>query len=74
MPRPIEAAKATQGIPPELEKISCESRLTPFFCLSHLLQGGAARLARQAHNLKVVGSNPTPAPNFKLLVFSMLHS
>jgi hypothetical protein len=31
------------------------------------LQGGAARLARQAHNLKVVGSNPTPAPNFKTL-------
>jgi len=31
------------------------------------LQGGAARLARQAHNLKVVGSNPTPAPNFKVL-------
>ena len=25
------------------------------------LRGGAARLARQAHNLKVVGSNPAPA-------------
>jgi hypothetical protein len=25
---------------------------------------GAARLARQAHNLKVVGSNPTPATIF----------
>ena len=24
-------------------------------------RGGAVRLARQAHNLKVVGSNPTPA-------------
>ena len=26
-----------------------------------MTRDGAARLARQAHNLKVVGSNPTPA-------------
>ncbi len=27
------------------------------------MRGRAARLARQAHNLEVVGSNPTPASN-----------
>jgi hypothetical protein len=26
--------------------------------------GWSSPVARQAHNLKVVGSNPTPAPNF----------
>ena len=30
-------------------------------------RGGAVRLARQAHNLKVVGSNPTPATFQKFL-------
>jgi hypothetical protein len=29
-----------------------------------LLRDGAARLARHAHNVEVVGSNPTPATNF----------
>ena len=29
--------------------------------------GWSSPVARQAHNLKVVGSNPTPATNFKLL-------
>ncbi len=28
------------------------------------MRGRAARLARQAHNLEVVGSNPTPASIF----------
>ncbi len=31
-----------------------------------LMRGRAARLARQAHNLEVVGSNPTPASIFSL--------
>ena len=33
--------------------------------------GWSSPVARQAHNLKVVGSNPTPATNFfqKILVF-----
>ena len=30
------------------------------------LRGGAVWLARQAHNLKVAGSNPAPATNLKL--------
>ena len=30
--------------------------------MNFLLQGGSSPEARQAHNLKVVGSNPTPAP------------
>lgn len=31
-------------------------------CYRIFLRGGAVWLARQAHNLKVVGSNPSPAP------------
>ena len=31
------------------------------------IAGWSSPVARQAHNLKVVGSNPTPAPNFNLL-------
>ena len=30
-----------------------------------LVAGWSSLVARQAHNLKVVGSNPTPAPNLK---------
>jgi hypothetical protein len=30
-----------------------------------LVAGWSSRVARQAHNLKVAGSNPAPAPNFK---------
>jgi hypothetical protein len=33
---------------------------------------GAVRLARQAHNLKVVGSNPTPATTFLFLKYYSL--
>ncbi len=29
----------------------------------NLQQGGSSQVARQAHNLKVAGSNPAPAPN-----------
>ena len=29
--------------------------------IQQLTRGGAARVARQAHNLKVIGSNPIPA-------------
>lgn len=36
------------------------------------MQGGAVWLARQAHNLKVVGSNPSPAPNFSALSNAVL--
>ena len=32
--------------------------------LSQILSRGRAVVARQAHNLKVVGSNPTPATKF----------
>ncbi len=30
--------------------------------------GWSSPVARQAHNLKVVGSNPTPAPNLPKLI------
>ena len=30
-----------------------------------VVAGWSSLVARQAHNLKVVGSNPTPAPNLK---------
>ena len=32
------------------------------YTLDLLQQGGAVSVARQAHNLKVAGSNPAPAP------------
>jgi hypothetical protein len=31
------------------------------------IAGWSSQVARQAHNLKVVGSNPTPATTFKAL-------
>src|SRR5580704_1552812 len=33
-------------------------------CACSLFAGWSSPVARQAHNLKVVGSNPTPATNF----------
>ena len=30
------------------------------------IAGWSSLVARQAHNLKVAGSNPAPAPNFKI--------
>ena len=35
--------------------------------LKHTDAGWSSPVARQAHNLKVVGSNPTPAPNKPLI-------
>ncbi len=34
---------------------------------AHIGAGWSSPVARQAHNLKVVGSNPTPATNFYLV-------
>ncbi len=36
---------------------------------SSLIAGWSSPVARQAHNLKVVGSNPTPATKNKCLKF-----
>ena len=36
--------------------------------LSSVVAGWSSLVARQAHNLKVAGSNPAPAPNLKALV------
>ena len=33
----------------------------------HQIAGWSSLVARQAHNLKVVGSNPAPATNFNLV-------
>ena len=33
--------------------------------------GRSSPVARQAHNLKVVGSNPTPATNFPYIVLTV---
>lgn len=35
------------------------------------VRGGAARIAREAHNLEVGGSNPPPAPNEQVAVAPM---
>src|SRR4051812_13890910 len=34
-------------------------------CVPPLIAGWSSLVARQAHNLKVAGSNPAPAPNLK---------
>tara|TARA_B100001123_G_scaffold12573_1_gene14660 strand:- start:66 stop:272 length:207 start_codon:yes stop_codon:yes gene_type:complete len=34
---------------------------------SYIVAGWSSLVARQAHNLKVAGSNPAPAPNFGLI-------
>ena len=39
-----------------------------------ILAGWSSPVARQAHNLKVVGSNPTPATNFVTLIGASLSS
>ena len=38
--------------------------------LKHQIAGWSSLVARQAHNLKVVGSNPAPATNFNANVNS----
>ncbi len=35
-----------------------------WYALKKIDAGWSSPVARQAHNLKVVGSNPTPATNF----------
>ena len=52
------------------------------YTLDPFVAGWSSLVARQAHNLKVVGSNPTPAPNLTLITnlnlkenyFSLLRS
>ena len=52
------------------------------YTLVPFVAGWSSLVARQAHNLKVVGSNPTPAPNLTLITnlnlkenyFSLLRS
>ncbi len=36
------------------------------------IAGWSSQVARQAHNLKVVGSNPTPATTLKALILKGL--
>ena len=38
------------------------------YTLRVIVAGWSSPVARQAHNLKVVGSNPTPATNFLILL------
>lgn len=38
----------------------------------HQIAGWSSLVARQAHNLKVVGSNPAPATNLKANVYKAL--
>ena len=39
-----------------------------------MLSRGRAEVARQAHNLKVIGSNPIPATNFSIIFFNEVMS
>jgi hypothetical protein len=40
-----------------------KGELLPISVIQFSIAGWSSLVARQAHNLKVVGSNPTPAPN-----------
>ena len=43
---------------------SCSAKMVSLLNFQ-LIAGWSSSVARQAHNLKVLGSNPNPAPNFK---------
>gem|GEM_PF-5087027 len=45
--------------------------LRAYNLLSHLDAGWSSPVARQAHNLEVIGSNPVPATNFKNKYFNI---
>ena len=47
-----------------LSETSCATFFEPYIALS-FTAGWSSPVARQAHNLKVVGSNPAPATNLK---------
>ena len=47
---------------PRIERPQCG----PTAATEDVGAGWSSPVARQAHNLKVVGSNPAPAPNFSL--------
>ena len=51
----------------ELTEITCRMENHPYCPRSQEIAGWSSPVARQAHNLKVVGSNPTPATNFENL-------
>ena len=50
-----------------LTEISCRKENDPYCPPSQQIAGWSSPVARQAHNLKVVGSNPTPATTFQNL-------
>jgi hypothetical protein len=48
--------------------MSDQTFLCMFICfLNCFIAGWSSPVARQAHNLKVVGSNPAPAPKVSLM-------
>ncbi len=49
----------------EISEIGVDSKNRGEHVAPSFVAGWSSLVARQAHNLKVVGSNPTPAPNFK---------
>ena len=49
------------------EKFLLLKATRPLRCAPHQIAGWSSPVARQAHNLKVAGSNPAPATTFKLL-------
>ena len=57
----------------ESKNTLAEKNVPDRFRLPMEIAGWSSPVARQAHNLKVVGSNPTPATNlkfFKMVAFS----
>ena len=53
------------GAAQKVRKSSCEFAKPRQVVIPNQNAGWSSLVARQAHNLKVVGSNPTPATTFK---------
>ena len=66
-----------QGTPPQLASAKCaknqkgvDRQLGATHVAPPLVAGWSSLVARQAHNLKVAGSNPAPAPNLTRLLLA----
>ncbi len=57
----VDTAKCAEGFKKAVDRQFGETHVAP-----PLVAGWSSLVARQAHNLKVAGSNPAPAPNFRL--------
>ena len=60
-----DARRMEQDLSCDFRKMTVDRRKRGSHVHRSFVAGWSSLVARQAHNLKVVGSNPTPAPNLK---------